>query len=371
MDSVLPEINEDGRYQVLVVCASLAESLLTAYSTLIALLPVSDNHTAALVAEYERRRHSLITPFVELKVYQIAFSLSEQFQYFTLLVQLCEETGDINRLKALSNKHQGFAEVAYQWYLEHGKQSRLLTSGIAEPAQLAKFLAPHSHLSWIHHLGRKDYTEAGQALKSLGEVEESLLSRKKTLLSIGKLALLAGGTAAESEDISVINRQLDTVTFQERMKPEIIENSGLDPERMAPVQTSDLISMCIGPANPQIEDLDIKKALDLLHALAEDESVSNEEFEKKRLDIWVAAISKDDWWKQCTLSSPEQMDSTLFYRAVILAHNSGLMISSLIPPIDDLISVPAWSDVFGAQQKQFEYLLRSGYEQMAQLGVMS
>ena len=42
-----------------------------------------------------------------------------------------------------------------------------------------------------------------------------------------------------------------------------------------------------------------------------------------RLDIWVAAISKDDWWKQCRLASPEQMDSTLFYRAVILAHNSG------------------------------------------------
>ena len=55
-------------HQVLVVCASLAESLLTAYSTLIALLPPSDNHTAALVAEYERRRHSLISPFVELKV---------------------------------------------------------------------------------------------------------------------------------------------------------------------------------------------------------------------------------------------------------------------------------------------------------------
>ena len=47
------------------------------------------------------------------------------------------------------------------------------------------------------------------------------------------------------------------------------------------------------------------------------------------------------------------------------------MISSLIPPVDALLAVPAWAEVFGAQHKQFEYLLRSGYEQMAQIGVMN
>ena len=35
-----------------------------------------------------------------------------------------------------------------------------------------------------------------------------MLSRKKTLLSIGKLALIAGGTGAESEDIGDINRSI-------------------------------------------------------------------------------------------------------------------------------------------------------------------
>ena len=91
--------------------ASLAESVLKLYQDLIGRLPPSDNRTANLQTEFERRRHSLIQPFVELKIYQIAFTLAEQFQHFTLLVQMCEDTKDMVKLRSLSAEHPGFAEV--------------------------------------------------------------------------------------------------------------------------------------------------------------------------------------------------------------------------------------------------------------------
>ena len=63
-------------------------------------------------SEFERRRDTLIQPFVELKIHQIAFTLAEQFKHFTLLVQLCEETNDMVKLRSLSAAHVGFAEVS-------------------------------------------------------------------------------------------------------------------------------------------------------------------------------------------------------------------------------------------------------------------
>lgn len=373
LDTVLNEVDEDGRYQVLLVSASLAESVLKLYQDLIGRLPPSDNRTANLQTEFERRRHSLIQPFVELKIYQIAFTLAEQFQHFTLLVQLCEDTKDMVKLRSLSAEHPGFAEVSYNWYLAQGKQSRLLTANVADPQKLTKFLTSQPHLKWIHQLGSKDYATAGQTLAKLGLEETELLSRKKTLLSISKLSFLADGQDAESEDILTINRHLETVTHQERMKPGVIENAGLMPENMAPISCPDLIRLCVGDYNPNLEDMDVKKALDLLQGAAEDDTVSNEVFEKLRLEIWCAVIMKDDWWTKCHLVAPDQIEQTLFYRAVILAYNSGMLVSHFLPTVDQLLGLETWGEVFveEGRRKQFEYILRSGYEQMSTLGLVS
>ena len=67
---------------------------------------------SALCSEFERRRDSLIQPFVELKIYQIAFTLAEQFKHYSLLVHLCEETKDMVKLRTLSAEHPGFSEVS-------------------------------------------------------------------------------------------------------------------------------------------------------------------------------------------------------------------------------------------------------------------
>ena len=37
------------------------------------------------------------------------------------------------------------------------------------------------------------------------------------------------------------------------MKPEIIENAGLLPETMAPISCPDLIRLCVGDYNSQVE----------------------------------------------------------------------------------------------------------------------
>ncbi|KAL5258526.1 hypothetical protein ACHWQZ_G009121 [Mnemiopsis leidyi] len=371
LETVLNEVDEDGRYQVILVSASLVESVLKLYQGLIERLPPSDNRTANLQTEFERRRDTLIRPFVELKIHQIAFTLAEQFKHFTLLVQLCEETNDMAKLRSLSAAHVGFAEVAYNWYLAQGKESRLLTANVADPKQLSKFLTSQPHLKWIHQLGNKDYSTAGETLAKLGMEEKELLSRKKTLLSISKLSFLADGQEPDSENIRNINRQLETVTHQERMKPEVIENAGLLPDKMAPISCPDLIRLCVGDYNKSLEDIDVKKALDLLQCAAEDEDVSNEQFEKLRLEIWCAVIQRDDWWTRCHLVTPDQIEQTLFYRAVILAYNSGMLVAHFLPTVDQLLSQDSWTQHFSdeRQMKQFEYILRSGYEQMSSMGL--
>jgi len=373
LETVLNEVDEDGRYQVLLVSASLVESVLKLYQDLLERLPASDSRAANLQTEFERRRQTLIQPFVELKVYQIAFTLAEQFRHFTLLVQMCEETQDMVKLRSLSATHPGFAEVAYNWYLSQGKQSRLLTAEVADPQHLTKFLSSQPHLKWIHQLGSKDYSTAGQTLAKLGFEEKELLSRKKTLLSISKLALLADGQDPDSENIRTINRQLDTVAHQERMKPEVIENAGLVPDRMAPISCPDLIRLVVGEHNRSLEDIDVKKALDLLQSAAEDDSVSNDLFEELRLEVWAAVIRRDEWWTRGHLIAPDQIEQTLFYRAVILAFNSGMLVAHFLPGVEQLVGLQSWERHFPeeGQRKQFEYVLRSGYEQMSTLGLVS
>ena len=99
--------------------------------------------------------------------------------------------------------------------------------------------------------------------------------------------------------------------------------------------------------------------------------MSNEVFERLRLDVWSAVVKRDDWWTSGP-ALPNNIDDTLFYRAVILAYNSGLPVTHILPKVDDILSLDSWSQHFtdDTRLKQFEYVLRSGYEQMESLGVM-
>lgn len=157
------------------------------------------------------------------------------------------------------------------------------------------------------------------------------------------------------------------------MKPEVIENAGLLPDTMAPISSVDLIRLCVSENNPNLEEIDVKKCLDLLQCVAEDDSVSNEMFQTLRLEVWSAVIRRDDWWSGCSTATPQQIDQTLFYRAVILALSCGLLVSHFLPGVDELLGVDVWKHHFQeeAHFNQFEYILRSGYEQMTTLGVVT
>ena len=114
---------------------------------------------------------------------------------------------------------------------------------------------------------------------------------------------------------------------------------------------SDLIRLCVGDYNNNLEDIDVKKALDLLQVAAEDESVSNELFERLRLDIWRAVIEKDEWWRKCYMATPEQIEHTLFYRAVILAYNSGMLVSHFLPTVEQLLGdMETWGQHFSEEK---------------------
>ena len=81
-----------------------------------------------------------------------------------------------------------------------------------------------------------------------------------------------------------------THPLQERLKPEVVERAGLTPDHMTPISGPDLVRLSVGEYNPTLEDVDVKKTLDLLQSLAADESLPNSIFEKLRLEIWYIYI---------------------------------------------------------------------------------
>uniref|UniRef100_A0A8C7C8B0 Nucleoporin 133 n=1 Tax=Oncorhynchus kisutch TaxID=8019 RepID=A0A8C7C8B0_ONCKI len=155
--------------------------------------PGQQDHYNTLEMEYTQGRSELLAPLLELGQYQWVAALAEKYCDFDILVQMCEQTDNQNRLQHYMAKFadQNFADFLFRWYMEKGKRGKLLSQPIAQHQQLASFLQSHEHLSWLHHIHVHDFSSAHKTLYGQANMETRYFVKKKTLLALSKLTALA------------------------------------------------------------------------------------------------------------------------------------------------------------------------------------
>uniref|UniRef100_A0A3B4DZX2 Nuclear pore complex protein Nup133 n=1 Tax=Pygocentrus nattereri TaxID=42514 RepID=A0A3B4DZX2_PYGNA len=330
--------------------------------------PGQQDRYDALEMEYTQRRSELLTPLLELGQYQWVAALAEKFCDFDILVQMCEQTDNQSRLQHYMTKFadQNFADFLFRWYMEKGKRGKLLSQPIAQHQQLASFLQAHQHLSWLHHIHIQDFQSAHRTLYSQANTEARYFSKKKTLLALSKLTVLASDMPELLQ-----HKQLDGESFtqerfllhQETLPKQLLEEKQQNPDTMPLLSAHNLINLYICEDNRGANEYDFKKALDLLEYIDEEDAV---DIEALKREIFSKALKKD--WKENWSSASDGTDDPLeaakdsiFVKILQKLIQEG---TSYLPDVKDLLQVEELDCL--KSKPFFEFLLRANYEHYLQ-----
>ncbi len=236
---------------------------------------------------FESCRSKCIQPLMKVRQFDRAAALAEKYEDFDILIKLCEELNNPERLQryVVDFANKGFAEYLFKWYLKEGKQGKMMATA-SNIQMLSNFLKSHEQLNWLHQIHLGLFQAASLTLKKLALNEQSFLGRKKTLLSLSKLSAIAAGETALNE----VDSQLELVLYQENLSPDLLITFNLDYDTMKVLSPQKLIEIYISEKNANSNALDFKKALDLTEFI---EDVDSNEKTKIVLNIWCTAINRD------------------------------------------------------------------------------
>lgn len=324
--------------------------------------------------EFEQDRRTVILPLVHQGQRSHAASLAEKYHDFGVLIELCESAGDQGTLQKymIQFTDQGFSDYVFKWYMDKGERQKLMTIHVPEQqhGDLSRFLSSHHHLSWLHDINLKSFYQAHGTLKGLASEETCYLAKKKTLLSLSKLALLASDENNEAELEEIINEH-NIILHQETLPSAVLQHAGLDLDSMAPLSPSELIEFHIGDKNPRANEYDFKKALDILHLAVQTGAYDREHATATKLHIWRKALLRDDWPSLPTKDPLMTVRNTVFFKTVELAYNQGIQLQEFIPSLESLIDGEELKNLGLSKNTTFRFLLKSGYEQMARAAALS
>lgn len=154
---------------------------------------------------------------------------------------------------------------------------------------------------------------------AIATAETESLTRQKTILSLSKLAKLAG---PDTEDVDTyvdsINASLHLITFQEDVPDYVLQQFGYDTIRPTVIPPKELINLYICPEYSDAGELEFKKALDVLTFVNEEDLK-----EELNLKIWRYAILRDSWNFRNMDSPMEVLQGTLFFKLIDLSMTLG------------------------------------------------
>ncbi|KAL7845456.1 hypothetical protein AOLI_G00236480 [Acnodon oligacanthus] len=331
--------------------------------------PGQQDRYDALEMEYMQRRSELLTPLLELGQYQWVAALAEKFCDFDILVQMCEQTDNQSRLQHYMTKFadQNFADFLFRWYMEKGKRGKLLSQPIAQHQQLASFLQAHQHLSWLHHIHIQDFQSAHRTLYSQANAEARYFSKKKTLLALSKLTVLASDMPEplQHKQLNDIVEQERFLLHQETLPKQLLEEKQQNPDTMPLLSAHNLINLYICEDNRGANEYDFKKALDLLEYIDEEDAV---DIEALKREIFSKALKKD--WKENWSASDgtddplEAAKDSIFVKILQKLIQEGVPLQSYLPDVKDLLQVEELDCL--KSKPFFEFLLRANYEHYLQ-----
>ncbi|UXI16765.1 hypothetical protein NH340_JMT02708 [Sarcoptes scabiei] len=250
---------------------------------------------STLRRQFESIRSKCLESLLRIKQYNRVALLAEKYEDFDILIKLCEETDNQDQLNHYT-KHfecKGFSKNLFEWYLKEGKQAKMLSSStISSNDDLDEFLKNHDTLKWLHQLHIKKFSEASQTLEKLSSLEDQCPQRRKTMISIAKLASLASDHSSPNTNF---DDQLRLLDYQLNLSDEILKKNSLERNSMKVLKPRNLIEILIsGDDNRPNEDLlNFKSALDIVDILRKYETT--ELIKELELLIWRQAFQKDDW----------------------------------------------------------------------------
>ena len=350
----------------------LTDFILAGYKSQLESIQTQDRKLTVL-KEFEKDRASLILPLVNSAgCMEEATNLAEKYHEFHGLIRVCEMSNDNEKLERYMDvfAEQDFANFVFDWHLRQGKQSKLLqqrtyTSGKRQN-QLGRFLEGHANISWLHDVQIGDYQEAGKTLQALADSEVDLLARKKTMLSIAKLSNLCAEPNDDGNNLddalNLIDHEMNIITAQEQLPKSILEAYGFDSsDNMKVLGPRHLIELYISEENCGADQVDFKKALDLLHYLPPSGGTT-EQIEKDReelkLRIWASAVSRNDWSEMQTSDPLESIKETVFFKLADDCYLQGLNLSTAMPSVDTLLNYETLKD----SNSNVKFLIQTGYE---------
>ncbi|KAL0269100.1 UNVERIFIED_CONTAM: hypothetical protein PYX00_006935 [Menopon gallinae] len=319
----------------------------------------------AMLHQYEHSRTSIIKPFLVDEEYERAAILAEKYLDFHILIQICEMTDNIERLDNYCEKYadENFSRYLFNWYIRERKPGRLLqqfrsrSKPQRQKRDLSQFLGDHPSLSWINNIFTYQFKQASNTLHTLAKEETELISRKKTMLSLAKLSLLASNETDHTEEskLNELDSELELVAHQEDLPEKVLEAYGYDVSKLGVLTAAELIKLYICEENEYATEVDFKKALDLLDYV-EDDLERNE----LRHSIWCQAILRDSWTEIDSDSPSENILNLLFFKLADIVEFMGGSPEEFLPPLEYILQAPELGAL--KEDRHFQYLIRVGYE---------
>lgn len=218
-------------------------------------------------------------------------SLAEKYEDFDILIKICEERNDLEQLNTYIQQYtnNGFSEHLFEWYLKEGKQGKLLTTGLPRNQKLTDFLSKHNGLNWVHQMQLGQYREVGSILKNLAVMETANAQRKRTLLSIGKLAAIADG----QKDLSYFDDNIELVNLQIKLPETVLQQAKLDKESLKVLGPEELILLLTGFDDAENCFENFQTCLKICEVMRK--HYGQEDFTRALVHVWREAFLKDEY----------------------------------------------------------------------------
>lgn len=182
---------------------------------------------------------------VEDGQYELATKLAEKYLDFQTLVLICDRTKNQVRLEDYIErfKEYDFSQFAIQWHLQQNKQGDLFERFRRNQSDLTRFLNDHPSLAWVQAIFNGDLSKAARILWSIAQNESELVARKKTMLSLAKLASLAADENL-NDQIELINAELVVISYQAQIPTRLLAVFGYDTENPKVLKPEEIINVC-------------------------------------------------------------------------------------------------------------------------------
>ncbi|XP_067617960.1 nuclear pore complex protein Nup133 [Eurosta solidaginis] len=307
-----------------------------------------------LLQQFESQRKDLISILIDDEQYDFAAKLAEKYLDFQSLVVICDETKNQDRLDDYIKKFEeyDFSQFAINWHLRQNRQGEVFERFKGNQAALSQFMRDHPTLGWIQLVFNGSFERASKILLQLAQNETEFVQRKKSMLSLAKLAAFASADSDLSIQLESINTELNIIDYQEQLNEAILQNFGYDVENPKVLKVDEIINLLISEENETANEFDFRKALELLNFLDEPYDV--------RHKIWCASILRDNWTAYDTNNAVDYLQNLLFFKLVEVCHLMDGDCETFLPPMEDFLNSSELGDL--VHNTSFQYLFKLTYE---------